>query len=69
MIAEKRSALELDIPSSLYDEWMKTLIETIETKDPGFDEQVALAWRLAFAPGLAVMRHYSAINSVKPESD
>jgi hemoglobin-like flavoprotein len=68
-IAEKHSALELDIPPALYDEWMEALIETVEAEVPEFDEEVALAWRFAFAPGLAVMRHYSAINSRKPILD
>lgn len=67
-IAEKHSALELNIPPSLYDDWMESLIETVKAKDPKFDDEVALAWRFAFAPGLAVMRHYSSINSHKPSN-
>lgn len=69
MITERHNALELDIPPVLYDEWIETLIETVEAKDPNFDGDVALAWRLDVAPALAAMCHYSAINSIKPSID
>tara|TARA_R110001592_G_scaffold229156_1_gene485819 strand:- start:51 stop:527 length:477 start_codon:yes stop_codon:yes gene_type:complete len=68
-IAEKHSGLELDIPAVLYDDWMEALIETVSARDPRFNQDVALAWRFAFAPGLAVMRHYASIHRKKTTRD
>lgn len=66
-IARRHSAIDLDVPPELYDYWIEALIETVEATDPSFDESVALAWRLAMAPGIAVMQHYAALHRIKTE--
>jgi len=44
------------IPVTLYALWLDSLITTVAEFDPDFDASVELAWRLAIAPGIALMQ-------------
>ncbi|MFP4137950.1 MAG: globin [Halomonas sp.] len=58
-VAVSHSRAHLDIPPSLYDLWLETLIDTVRTFDEQFDDEVALAWRLVMTPGIVYMTfHY-----------
>ncbi len=57
-IARTHSRAGHDIEPALYDLWMDALLRTVEEFDSGFDADVALSWRLALAPGVALMKHY-----------
>lgn len=46
----------LDIKPELYDLWLDTLILTLTSYDPSFNNNVELAWRLVFAPGITYMK-------------
>jgi len=56
-IAEKHSHAQLNIDERLYDIWLNSLIETVKQFDPEFNEEIALAWRVILAPGIAYMKH------------
>ena len=56
-IAEKHSHYQLNIDTGLYDIWLNSLIETVKYYDPEFTEDIALAWRVVLAPGIAYMKH------------
>jgi len=56
-IAEKHSHSQLNIDKQLYDIWLNSLIETVAQFDPHFNEEIALAWRVILAPGIAYMKH------------
>lgn len=55
-IAERHSASQVDIAPHLYDVWLDSLVETAHVFDPGFTEEVELAWRIVLAPGIAYMK-------------
>ena len=55
-VAERHSMSQVDIEPSLYDIWLDSLVETAQTLDPGFTEEVELAWRVILAPGIAYMK-------------
>ena len=55
-IARAHSKSGKDIPPTLYECWLGSLIETVRTYDPQFDEDVEIAWRVVLAPGIAYMK-------------
>lgn len=55
-IAQVHSRSAHDIPPGLYDLWEASLLEAIQERDPDFDDQVELAWRVALAPGITFMK-------------
>lgn len=55
-IAERHSASRIDINPGLYDDWLDSLIQTAQLLDPGFTEEVELAWRVVLAPGIVYMK-------------
>ncbi len=46
----------LDIPPRLYDLWLECLVETVREFDPGFEDDVELAWRLVLSTGITYMK-------------
>lgn len=46
-----------DIAISLYENFIHTLIITLENFDPEFNNQTAVAWRITLAPGIEFMKH------------
>lgn len=46
------------ISTPMFDQWLAALLETVAQLDPQFDDDVAMAWRVVMAPGLALMKHY-----------
>ena len=46
-----------DIATSLYENFIDTLIITLEGFDPNFNNQTAVAWRITLAPGIEFMKH------------
>lgn len=57
-IAESHSRRDYDIRPALFDLWLEALIETVREMDPEFGDDVELAWRVAMAPGITLMKHY-----------
>lgn len=55
-LAEIHSERGRAIPAAFYAQWLDSLMETVSEFDPQFDTAVALAWRLALAPGIALMQ-------------
>ena len=56
-LAKKHSKSQLDIKPHLYDVWLTSLIDTVKEYDSEFDDEVELAWRMHFAPGITYMKH------------
>jgi truncated hemoglobin YjbI len=57
-LAQVHRAAEID--STMFDQWLEALIDTVAEFDPEFDETVGLAWCWALAPGITFMRIYMA---------
>ena len=55
-IAGTHSKSGRDIRPELYERWLDSLIRTVRTYDPQFDEDVEIAWRVVLAPGIAYMK-------------
>ena len=55
-IARAHSKRGKNIEPALYERWLDSLIETVSTYDPQFDEDVEIAWRVVLAPGIAYMK-------------
>jgi hemoglobin-like flavoprotein len=55
-LAEIHSERGRAIPAAFYAQWLDSLLQTVSEFDPQFDTAVALAWRLALAPGIALMQ-------------
>ena len=47
----------LDIQPHMYNLWMNALLNTVSEFDPGFDDEVALSWKLAMSPGITYLIH------------
>ncbi|PCJ19833.1 MAG: hypothetical protein COB02_06505 [Candidatus Cloacimonadota bacterium] len=50
---------KLNIRKDQYDLWMDTLIKTIQSLDPKFNNKVEQAWRFTFKSGLDFMKESS----------
>ena len=55
-IAERHSVSQINIEPRLYDIWLDSLIDTAQSFDSLFTEEVELAWRVILAPGIAYMK-------------
>ena len=55
-IAHTHSKKNYDIKPYLYDLWMDSMIAAVKQFDAQFSDEVELAWRLAFAPGITYMK-------------
>jgi len=55
-LAEIHSRRTHDIPQEFYDLWLDSLVTAVSRHDPGFDDNVDLAWRIALSPGICFMR-------------
>jgi len=55
-LAEIHSRRQQDISPALYDLWLDSLVTAVSQYDPEFNDDVALAWRIALAPGICFMR-------------
>jgi len=55
-IAERHSRHDLDIAPHLYDLWLVCLLRAVSEFDPGYDANVAAAWRAALGPGIQLMK-------------
>lgn len=55
-VARVHSRSERDIAPELYDVWMDSIVATLRTHDPNFDDDTELAWRVVLAPGIAFMK-------------
>ena len=58
MLAAIHSKADKDIGPALYDDWLRSLIETLKDLDPNYDDTVALAWKIVLAPGIQFMKHH-----------
>lgn len=48
----------LDLPAEYYDTWLECLLDTVQEKDPMFDEHVDRAWRIVMTPGIEYMKSF-----------
>lgn len=55
-IAISHNRHHYNIKPELYDIWMDCMITTVKEFDPLFNDDIELAWRLAFAPGITYMK-------------
>ena len=55
-LAEIHSRRGHSISPAFYDLWLDSLVTALGRHDPGFDNDVELAWRIALAPGICFMR-------------
>ena len=46
---------ELNIPPRLYHSWLDSLLDTVKTHDPEYDEEVRESWQRVLAPGIDFM--------------
>lgn len=54
-IATKHDREHADISPDLYQLWLECLIATVQARDPKFNDQVELAWRLICSQGITFM--------------
>jgi hemoglobin-like flavoprotein len=59
-IANLHGRGKLDLPAAYYDQWMYCLMETVQARDPKYDENVNRAWRTVMAPGIEYMKSFCA---------
>ena len=59
-LAKYHGRSNMNIPDRLFDVWLECLLATLRERDPEFDLDTELAWRVTFAPGLAYMKSHSA---------
>jgi hypothetical protein len=45
------------IDHALYGEWLDCLLSTVRDRDPRYDANVGLAWRVVLAPGIEFMKY------------
>ena len=50
---------KMHITSLMYDQWVESLIESVAVIDAQYNKDVEIAWRLALAPGVEFMKHFS----------
>lgn len=55
-VAQYHNKQNLDIKPEYYDLWMDNLVKTLRSFDPQCDDNIELAWRLVFAPGITYMK-------------
>ena len=55
------------IPTHLYDNFVDTLISTLQNYQPNFNNETAVAWRITLAPGIEFMKHISL--SIPPDAN
>lgn len=55
-IATFHGSNELDVPSHLFDLWVDCLIGTVRERDPQFEPDIEVAWRVFLAPGVAYVK-------------
>lgn len=58
-LAELHSRQRLDIRPEFYDQWRKSLIDTVRECDPEFDAAIEEAWERVLGVGISyLVRHY-----------
>lgn len=55
-IADCHNRDRYGIKPEFYDIWLDSLIETVAQLDPEYEDNLALAWRLAMTPGIQFMK-------------
>lgn len=55
-IAARHSSSGLDVPPSLYEHFIESLMRAVREHDPRFDADADRAWRAALAPGIDFMK-------------
>ena len=55
-IAYTHNRNQYGINPEFYDIWLESLVETVAQLDPEYDDNLALAWRLAMTPGIQFMK-------------
>ncbi|MCB1324700.1 MAG: globin [Spirochaetales bacterium] len=55
-MARRHARNQLDIPPSMYDEWLNCLLGLLRQHDPGFDAAVEEAWKAVVMPVIEYMR-------------
>lgn len=55
-VATRHNRHNHNVPPALYDLWLETLLQTVATHDPRFDDGINLAWRLVLSPGITYMK-------------
>ncbi len=63
-VAKAHGQQGLALPHEFYTQWMDALLQTVKDKDPEFSPQVAVAWRIAMAPGIAFMENVDQLSRV-----
>lgn len=48
----------LDIHPRLYPIWLNSILMAVSLFDPKYSDEVALAWKLAMAPGITFLTHF-----------
>ena len=56
-----------NIAPHLYENFINTLISTLDEIEPHFSNETAVAWRITLAPGIEFMKHMS-LKEVKVEN-
>jgi len=60
LIAISKAHIEThNIAPHLYENFINTLISTLEEIEPHFSHETAVAWRITLAPGMEFMKHMS----------
>ncbi len=55
-IANHHGSKEMNVPRRLFDLWLDCLVSTVREHDTQFEPQVAVAWRVFLAPGIAFIK-------------
>ena len=55
-LARVHSRGEQDIPPTLYNRWLDSLLRTVQEFDTQFNQDIEIAWRLTLAPGISYLQ-------------
>lgn len=55
-IGRSHASDRLNIQPKMYDLWLDTLVEAVQTFDPEYYPKVELAWRVTLTPGITYMK-------------
>jgi len=55
-LATLHGASNMNIPARIFELWIDCLVETVQERDPQFAPEIATAWRVVLAPGLAFFK-------------
>ena len=57
-VAERHGEADLDIPATMYDLWLDSLVRAVSERDPEWSDGTEALWRKMMSQGIEMMRSY-----------